>query len=268
MDEITLKNLQQVEFEMLCDIDKYCRKYRIKYSLYAGTMLGAVRHEGFIPWDDDVDICMTRKEYTRFTHIIKKYPMEGYYFQDFETDNNCMMNHGKVRKNGTILLSEGENKENGHHGIWIDIFPLDKISNNKVKVFKTTVFGKIIVLLTRANQLLVSNDIKKVVVNRLIRLIPGFCRHKILLFCARRIRIYDKRIVDDFTWTSMSALENFNLRFPREMVCKYTLIKFNGKSFICFKNYKEMLRILYGDYMLLPPKSERVCKHNPIEIKF
>ena len=266
MDGKKLSNLQETEFGMLADLDVYCKKYKIKYSLYAGTMLGAVRHKGFIPWDDDVDICMTRSEYTKFCNTISLHPMEGYYFQSFETDSNCMMNHGKLRKDGTVLLSKGENENIGHHGVWIDIFPLDKISRKKTKAIKTLWIGKAIIYLTRANQRIVFQDKKKFLVNRMIRIIPSTIRQYVLRRLVRKLREYDKTTLDNYEWISMSAVYSLKYRFPNNILSDYTALNFNTKEFMVFKDYKKMLSILYGDYMVLPPESERVCRHNPIKI--
>ena len=267
MDKDLLNKLQNAEFKILCDIDDYCRINNIKYSLYAGTMLGAVRHGGFIPWDDDIDICMTRSEYTRFCQIVKEHPLDGYFFQNFEIDKACMMNHGKLRKNGTILLSEGEREDIGHHGIWIDIFPLDKYSGNKLQAFKTVFYGKLIILFTRANQIISAQDNNKRFVNKLIRIIPDVIRQKILLFAARKLRQYDKSITRDYEWISMSALYSFKFKYPDSIIREYGILNFNGRDFNAFKKYDNILSIIYGDYMKLPPESERVCRHNPIKVK-
>ena len=88
MDSNTLRNLQLTELEILKVVDDFCNKYDIKYSLYAGTALGAVRHKGFIPWDDDVDIVMTRDKFEKFCEMWNKYPVDGYYFQNPNDDIN------------------------------------------------------------------------------------------------------------------------------------------------------------------------------------
>ena len=94
MDSELLKKLQETELEILIDIDDFCRKNNIKYSVYAGTLLGAVRHNGFIPWDDDIDIAMTRNEYRKFCNLFAEKPMNGYYFENYENDNYCGTCHG------------------------------------------------------------------------------------------------------------------------------------------------------------------------------
>lgn len=267
MDSITLLKLQDVEFQILKDIDLYCKKHNIKYSLYAGTMLGAVRHGGFIPWDDDVDISMTRSEYNKFCECIKNHPMDGYIFSNCQNDKNCMVCHGKLRKKNTLLLQEGEIESIGHHEIWIDIFPLDKISLNKKISNKTKRLGKELVFLTRANGRLTNESVFKKASRIIIKSIPGrrFRLNKVI----NELIKLDGQIIDNYEWVSMSTLKNIDtIRFPKEMIENYSILTFNGESFMSFEDYDAMLRIIYGDYMKLPPKAERICTHSPVKIEF
>ena len=131
MDNLTLKKLQDTEFEILKALDKYCRVHDIKYSLVAGSLLGAVRHGGFIPWDDDIDIAMTRSEYTKFCECIAKDPIPSHVFTNFENDKYSGLCHGKLGKEGTVFIQQGDIESVGHHEIWVDIFPFDKTSIEK-----------------------------------------------------------------------------------------------------------------------------------------
>lgn len=119
MNDHDLKILQEVELEILSVVDDFCKKHRIPYSLYAGTALGAVRHRGFIPWDDDVDIAMTRENLNKLILAWKKNPLSGYYLETCLDDPYCGTSHVKLRKDDTILLSKGEDETKGHHGIWL-----------------------------------------------------------------------------------------------------------------------------------------------------
>lgn len=267
MDNDTLKQLQLVEFEMLKDIDAYCRKHDIKYSIYAGTMLGAVRHGGFIPWDDDIDIAMTRQEYSKFCECVKKNKIDGYIFCNYENDRNSLECHGKIRKEGTILLQIGEIESIGHHEIWIDVFPLDKIPLDQLHSSETAKIGRELVFLTRANGIKLNDSIKKKIVRKVIRAIPG--RYRRMRKNAERLRELDKIITDNYEWASMSTLENIDkIRFPQEMLDSYSTLTFNGVDFMSFADYDGMLKLIYGDYMQLPPESQRVCSHAPVKFQF
>ena len=120
-----LRNLQLIELEMIVEVDRICRKNHIKYTLDGGTMLGAVRHKGFIPWDDDADIVFTRHEYAKFYRACKRdLDTERFYFQDMENTPGYRWGYGKVRRKDTIFLREGQEQMPYEQGIFLDVFLL------------------------------------------------------------------------------------------------------------------------------------------------
>ncbi len=125
----TLKEIQDCELRMLKDIDKICRENNLKYSLAWGTMLGAVRHQGFIPWDDDADIDMPYKDMKKFEKIIAKEYSDVYFFDGRNTNPGCFMLYGKLRKNGTYMKTLKQEENSKHLGLWIDILPLISLSD-------------------------------------------------------------------------------------------------------------------------------------------
>ena len=269
MDAVTLKQLQQTEYEILCTVDDFCAKHDIRYALFCGTLLGAVRHQGFIPWDDDVDIAMTRDEYVKFCRCWKEHPAEGYIFQDLESDPYCTISHGKVRKDGTVLLTPAENPERGHHGIWIDIFPLDKMGTGMVNGWRVRRQAQKIILLTRARDRIPSDGAGKRLFRSFVRVVPEAIRQRALKRAITWLVNNDERLKNGYVWKSLAA--GWHIKkwtFPQEMAEAYDTLTFNGRSFPVFRDYRTMLNILYGDYMQLPPPSERVCKHTPLEVAF
>lgn len=107
-----LRQLQLTQLEILKVIDTFCRKHRIHYSLYAGSLLGAVRHQGFIPWDDDLNIFLTRHEYNRFIKLWLKDQPEGYLIQNKELDPKFSQSFTKIRKNHTAFLQDESERGN------------------------------------------------------------------------------------------------------------------------------------------------------------
>ncbi len=269
MDTKTLRKLQLTELDILIEIDAFCKQYDIKYSLYAGTLLGAVRHQGFIPWDDDIDIIMTRREYIRFCNKWKHAPINGYYFENYETDPYTQNAHAKIRKNGTILLSDVEDEKIGHHGIWVDIFILDKVSLNPKLGKRVIRAGRDLIITTRANGRLPGEILSKRMARTLLRAIyPSRCRRERLKHISHYLEENDRMVRNNYERCDMCTLEYLNIRFPQETGEKFTTLTFEGKQFMAVANYDGMLRIMFGDYLKLPPIDEQVCKHNPKKITF
>ncbi len=120
-----LREIQLCEFDVLKEIKRICDKYNIEYFLAYGTMLGAVRHKGFIPWDDDIDINMTMKEFRKFKKAFKKEKSEDFFLEQSGSIYSSTFLYHKMRKNGTFMPESGEKPDKFHnYGVWVDIFPL------------------------------------------------------------------------------------------------------------------------------------------------
>lgn len=270
MDDPTLKKLQDTEFEIMCVLDDFCAAHGIRYSLLGGTLLGAVRHGGFIPWDDDVDVAMTRTEFDRFCKEWQRNGVQGYYLESILTDAHCGICHAKVRKNGTVFLSEDEVEGEGHHGIWVDIFPLDKVSTNARIRAQKYLIGAGIIFYTRANAPCTNDPLSKKIVRGIFGLIPASVRQKRLIKMHQWLLDHtEDGTAAGYVWKNMACLDFIkDFSYSPDAVSGYTTLEFCGKKFPVFENYKQMLHAQYGDYMQLPPEPERVCKHHPAKIEF
>ncbi|WP_368250733.1 phosphorylcholine transferase LicD [Intestinibacter bartlettii] len=267
MDNKLLRDLQLTELEILKVVHEFCEKNDIKYSLYAGTALGAVRHKGFIPWDDDVDIVMTRDEFEKFCLKWKQNPVEGYYFQNPNDYNKKIfnINHGKIRKDNTILLSEGEDLNDGHHGVWVDIFILDKVKDSFFGKKSVYFWGVMRTIFSRNE---ISYDVNFVVktVFKILNSVPNALKKKIVSRANKKVQKY-KNLSSGYEWVDLSTITCFKIYFPKILVEKFTKIRFEDSDLIIFDDYDKLLTLEYGDYMQLPPVEERVCKHNPVKIQ-
>lgn len=130
-----MKEIWAVELDLFAEFDRVCKKYGIKYFASSGTMLGAVRHQGFIPWDDDMDVMMMRDEYIRLCEVAEEEFKFPYFFQTEYTDRGSLRGHAQLRNSSTtaILMEERRQKLRFNQGIFFDIFPLDVIPANRAE---------------------------------------------------------------------------------------------------------------------------------------
>ena len=267
MDNQTLRKLQLVENDILKVVDAFCKKHSVKYSLYAGTLLGAVRHGGFIPWDDDIDILMERNEYERFLKLWQEEGVVGYTMQATNRPDYQGINHTKIRKDGTILASKKEMETDAHHGIWLDVFAFDKVPTDKKKRKKFLFRAKLRLIYTRGYAYEKGGKFLKLL-------------SKILLIPSRKTQLkirnkLEKKIIDKYKdlkcgyeYMSLASTENFKTFYPPEVIENISTINFENASYSAVEDYDKMLTIQYGDYMRLPPEEQRICKHNPEVLDF
>lgn len=261
MDSSTLRKLQLTELEILKKVDEFCKKHNIKYSLYAGTALGAVRHGGFIPWDDDIDICMERPEYERFLKLWREENIEGYYLQGTDNPEYYGINFSKIRKNGTKFGTEMDAKMYDHIGIFLDIFPFDKIPTDK-KLRKKFLFDvKLWMVYTRGYPYTKGSKILELA-SRLLLLKPRKKQLEIRNNLEKRILSYQS-MEKDYELICLACPASLKHIYPANILDEIIETKFEDTKASLYKNYDIALRTTFGDYMQLPPEEERVCKHEP-----
>ena len=125
-----IKKVWAVDLDLLCEFSRVCEKYGLKYYADGGTLLGALRHNGFIPWDDDIDVVMMREDYDKLCKVANDEFKPPYFFQTSGNDNLCFFHHAKLRNSNTAAITMSEIDWNYNQGIWIDILPLDNIPDN------------------------------------------------------------------------------------------------------------------------------------------
>lgn len=131
LNETQLRQLQMTELELLEEVDRICKKCNIHYNIIAGTLLGAVRHGGFIPWDDDADVALLRPEYEKFRKACEtELDTSRFYFQDHRNTPGYRWGYGKLRRKDTLFLREHQEHMPYDQGVFIDVFPLDYVPDN------------------------------------------------------------------------------------------------------------------------------------------
>ncbi len=271
-----VKDVQSVLLDMLIRFDAFCRENELCYFLVGGTALGEVRHKGFIPWDDDLDVGMPRKDYNRFIEIFAEKYGDDYWLQEINRNPNYDLNFIKIRKKGTRYLELFET-EPDIAGVFIDVFPLENIPDNKLARFFHGVVSDFLYLCcscvrvrTKKQRFLDYLDDKKAI--RLIK-IKSFIGWWFGFFSLNKWC----RIADN--WSQKYKNHNSKyVSFPSGRkhyfgeICSraaFTPVKegeFEGRNFFTLCNPDEYLSGLFGNYMEIPPPEMRE-KHSILELK-
>ena len=254
--------IQKIQLAYLLEVDRICRKHNIKYFLGGGTLLGAIRHKGFIPWDDDSDIMMLREDYDKFCEIAASELPANMTFQSSKTDKNCFYEFAKLRIDGTTFAT-GFAKEHKsmHNGIAFDIFCHDKTANSKLgqKVhLAMTIFTRALVF-NKWNHRKTENGskIQTAFTNFCVRLFP--LRFSLWLM-NHTISFFKRKKNAKFLYDGMGR-NVYNGVFPANLLDRVVYIDFEGYMLPVPEKYDEYLRFLYGDYMELAPLSTRLGCH-------
>lgn len=264
--EEKLRQLQLTQLEILKVFDKFCRQHDLRYSLYAGSLLGAIRHKAFIPWDDDLDVCMSRDEYDRFITLWDRYHPEGYILQNKENAPEYWQSFSKIRKDHTTFLQEKREVGKYHTGIFLDIFPLDRIPNSILRrmVFKWHCMKY--QLLTREFAPPKANAAVRIGASVILGCIPKCYREKSRQSTLKKITRYNNR--HDLEIVAIETMASLRQTFSPKMLDAYIDLPFEDGKFMCFADWNEYLHRKFGNYMQLPPIEERAWRHHPIIIDF
>ncbi len=249
--------MQLTELEILEEFDRLCKLGGLRYYIIAGTLLGAVRHKGFIPWDDDIDVAMPRKDFERLAAVCREHLSPDYTLQCSTGEKNYPFFYHKLRKNGTFVEEISLKRVEMHKGIFIDIFPLDGCPASD---WGGMLFFKWVQQLTCAVMAQVNPDFvcgyrKKYMraLHTLLRRLP-----RGVLFALWQLTV---RTVGIFCWKKLCTVcgrhgypaESYLADWYRETV----FLEFEGRMLPAPIGWDAMLTNLYGDYMTPPPEEER-----------
>lgn len=236
--------------QIAVEVDKICRENGWKCSLYGGSVIGAVRHNGFIPWDHDIDMCMPRKDYDKFLKYMLKNPNEKIFFSNYRSEKRYPNNWGKVRLNGTVFVEkELAPLKELHTGVFIDLHPIDNIFPAFLTVqVRLSSFWSCV---GKTKSGIYSGRSKKKIVYQLFSWMPYSVINVFRGFSMKMFKPFHTR------YTYKVAHPNNGI-YPIEREIFEELIEHKFEDYIFYipRNYDKFLSDRYGDYMKLPPESE------------
>lgn len=255
MKKKTVKQMQLIVLDILCDVDKFCAKNNICWFLSGGSCLGAVRHQGFIPWDDDGDIMMPRSDYERFIKLFKADYSGKYGVGSFETDDQWHRQYARIWDLSTTLHSE--NLDDEEIGVFIDVFAIDGLPENKI--IRSIYYKRLKVLCGLQNASIRTKYLDGEKYITIKRLASTFTRpFGARYFTGRIIKLAKKYKYDISKYVGVSTACHYGNRetMKRQDMEKETRLMFEGRLFPVPIGYEQYLSNLYGDYMTIPKDAE------------
>ena len=259
MKNLTHQEVQQEELNILLEFDRLCQKNHLRYSLAGGTLLGAVRHKGFIPWDDDIDVCMPRPDYEKLIEIFNDQANTELFFLSPTTEKMAPYPYIKMQFRNVMIEEKGFNEV---ENLWIDIFPVDGLPEERRKLIsvyrKSTFYRKLIIFDKWKSVQLYGGRHSKLVASGILLFVRLYgnvraVRNSIKL--AKKYKYEDSKYVGAVTWGCYGIGE----RMLKSEYEKLVDVEFEGHTFKAMSCWDSYLTGIYGDYMQLPPEDKRVC---------
>lgn len=273
MNNEELKHYQECCLIIADEIDRICKKHNITYSIVGGTLLGAVRHQGFIPWDDDMDIGMLRNDYEKFITVCTSELDNKFHLLNWDTDKDFPFACTKITLKGTIITEEFARKNPKYNEIFVDIFPYDKLPSSqaqrdKIKR-KVALYKKILWIKKGYGKCIKKEGNKKRAKYNFAKLVTAFIPYNYIK--NKRCDLYKKYAELDFNSCFIADFE-----WPKTF--KYGLTKadtfdsvklypYSNSEYFGFEKYNKYLKSMYGDYMT-PPSEEKRHNHSINYIDF
>ena len=255
----SLQEHKQGLLVILEEFDRVCKMIGVSYMLFAGSMLGAVRHRGFIPWDDDVDVIMLRKDYERLLGEADRFLDKEKFYLQGEFSEHWPMFFSKLRLNNTTCIEKYHPKDpQEHRGVYIDIFPADDAASTELGRRLQFYASKIVIAKSLGRRGYTTYDKRK-------KIFMGLCKLLPMKPFWRFVKKENKNgsLVHSFFAAASKYSRNL---YPREYITDTVAGTFEGREYPISKHYDDLLTIIYGDYMQLPPPEERVVKQHAVLI--
>jgi lipopolysaccharide cholinephosphotransferase len=264
MEAGKLRFLQLKELEVLLEVDRICKKYNLTYYLIGGTALGAARHNGFIPWDDDIDIGLPREDYNEFLKLSRSELAGKFFLQTNKTDKHYMYQFAKIRYNNTAFVQEELKNFKIHHGIFIDLFPLDGVPDNPlVRNTQKRIYNLFNYIRDCKVQPKTASPLKSLIRSTIAGVFPWSLIHSIIDWVTAWESSKQTRLMANILGRAGYDKEAMPVEFfgePKQM-------EFEGHKLPVPYEWDQYLSRLYGNYMELPPIEKRM-NHNPYFVDF
>ncbi len=262
--ELSLKDIQAREYEMLAAFDAYCKRHGLTYCLCGGTLLGAVRHKGFIPWDDDIDLMMPRADYERLRDLARKDPVHENLFVRYPGDKGYPYGFMKVVDARTVVYERNITRDEQRTGLALDIFPLDGMYaegwKNRLLLMRVKFWiqvGKVGAGMIRPERDSLQKRLRNLVM-LLLRPVAACVPYEKAMAKVDRIAASRRgrahRVVGNLGWPN-----RWKDMYPAEVFASYVDLDFVTGRFPCPAGYDAYLTQLYGEYMRVPKEGERAA---------
>lgn len=265
MEKLTTQEIKQIELDLLIWFDELCSQNNLRYSLCGGSLIGAVRHGGFIPWDDDIDVCIPRPDYEKLLKIYQRNPVQKYALAYYGNTKGYFDGTAKIYDPATCLRDSSGVFESLGLGLHIDLFPVDGLGNNLEEAkrkYNLTRWKRELLIARKWRTY--SRSIGRAWYYEPVRfglyIVSRFINGEKLL-----LSIEKDPALADFDGSNYAACIYGRYRqkeiLPREYYDTYIRMSFEGHMFSCSSFYDGFLGSIYGDYMKLPPENERIAHH-------
>ena len=271
MDNENLRKVQLLQLKLVKFLKEICEDNDIKYLIVAGTLLGAVRHKGFIPWDDDLDVGMLRDDYEKFLKVCPLYLTDEICLQDWHSEKEFPGAYAKLRLKNTVYIERNSQYVNINKGIYIDIFPFDNTPNGRLSRFK---------------QKLISGSYKKMLIAK-SGSTPWSQIEKLKYLCYKLLKGWSSLFSFDFLHMKLdkcmmkyNSLQTEKITafggaygydketIEKEWVRNTIQIEFENTMLPAPALYDKYLTYFYGEYMTPPPENKRYNRHMIIDVNF
>lgn len=254
----TLQEHQGALYELLMEFDRVCRELDVKYTLFSGTLLGAVRHKGFIPWDDDLDVIMLRKDYDKFLKYADNILNSKRFYLQKEFSEHFPMFFSKLRINGTTCLEKYYPRdEKTHMGVYMDIFPCDNAAGSELGRKIQFYASKVVIAKSLWKRGYITDSNKKKLFMKACRCLPN----KPFLSIVKRKK--SSKTVHSFFGAASDYEKNI---YPLEWLADTIKMSFEGGEFPVSSHYHKLLTSIYGDYMAEPSEEDKRCKVHAVMV--